>query len=195
MTINLLGAGGHATVVADVARRAGLAPVWLWSDDEPDLERFPAGTTHRPATELGAAAEVVLAFGGLDERSLARERFPAAPQAVVDPSATVGGGVALGPGVVLMPLSSVNAGARIGRDGILNTGCVVEHDCVLGDNVHVSPGAVLAGGVSVGAGAHIGAAAVVLPGVTVGMGAVLGAGAVVTRDVPEGATVMGNPAA
>lgn len=40
----------------------------------------------------------------------------------------------------------------------------------------------------------IGAAAVILPGVTLGKGCLIGAGAVVVRDVPDGATVVGNPA-
>jgi acetyltransferase-like isoleucine patch superfamily enzyme len=43
-------------------------------------------------------------------------------------------------------------------------------------------------------GASIGAGAVLLPGLRVGAGATVGAGAVVTRDVPDGATVVGNPA-
>lgn len=195
MTIDLIGAGGHATVVADVARRAGLGPVRLWSEEEADLARFPPGTTRAPLAELDASIDVVLAFGGLEARGRARERFPNAPPAVVDPSATVAGGVVIGDGAVVMALSALNANARIARDGILNTGCVIEHDCVLGENVHVSPRAVLTGAVSVGAGTHIGAAAVVLPGVAVGERATVGAGAVVTRDVPDGATVRGNPAA
>ncbi len=43
-------------------------------------------------------------------------------------------------------------------------------------------------------GASIGSNATILPGVTIGEGAMVGAGAVVTKDVPAGATVVGNPA-
>jgi acetyltransferase-like isoleucine patch superfamily enzyme len=43
-------------------------------------------------------------------------------------------------------------------------------------------------------GASIGANSVILPGVTVGVKAFVGAGSVVTHDVPDGATVCGNPA-
>ncbi len=43
-------------------------------------------------------------------------------------------------------------------------------------------------------GASIGANATILPGLTIGKGAMVGAGAVVTKDVPQGAIVMGVPA-
>jgi acetyltransferase-like isoleucine patch superfamily enzyme len=42
--------------------------------------------------------------------------------------------------------------------------------------------------------ASIGSNASILPGVTIGEGATVGAGSVVTKDVPDGATVVGNPA-
>lgn len=48
--------------------------------------------------------------------------------------------------------------------------------------------------VQIGANVWIGGGAVILPGVTIGDDAVIGAGSVVTRDVPAGATVVGNPA-
>jgi acetyltransferase-like isoleucine patch superfamily enzyme len=44
-------------------------------------------------------------------------------------------------------------------------------------------------------GASIGSNATVLPGITIGENALIGAGAVVTRDVPDGSTVAGVPAA
>lgn len=42
--------------------------------------------------------------------------------------------------------------------------------------------------------ASVGTGAIVLPGVVIGAGAMVGAGAVVTEDVPDGTTVVGNPA-
>ncbi|WP_421285729.1 acyltransferase [Aeromonas veronii] len=43
-------------------------------------------------------------------------------------------------------------------------------------------------------GASIGANATLLPGITIGRHAMVGAGAVVTKDVPDYAVVVGNPA-
>lgn len=42
--------------------------------------------------------------------------------------------------------------------------------------------------------ASIGSGATILPGITIGEGAMIGAGSVVTKDVPDNATVVGNPA-
>lgn len=43
-------------------------------------------------------------------------------------------------------------------------------------------------------GASIGSGSNILGGVVIGRNAIIGAGSVVTRDVPDGATVVGNPA-
>jgi len=43
-------------------------------------------------------------------------------------------------------------------------------------------------------GASIGTSVTILCGVTIGKNAMVGAGSVVTKDVPDGATVCGNPA-
>lgn len=48
--------------------------------------------------------------------------------------------------------------------------------------------------VRIGRGCFLGARSMVLKGVTLGDRVVVGAGAVVTKDVPEGKTVVGNPA-
>jgi sugar O-acyltransferase (sialic acid O-acetyltransferase NeuD family) len=192
--LHVIGGGGHASVVVDVARRAGFADVTIWSDDTPDARRFPQGTRFRPLDELTSTFSVVLGIGDLAQRSGLRARFPGLGPAIIDPSAIVGGGATVAPGAVVFALCAVNANARIDTDAIINTGCIVEHDCVVQCNAHLSPGVRLAGGVIIERGAHVGTGGIVLPGVTVGEGAVVGAGAVVTRDVPAGVTVVGVPA-
>jgi len=48
--------------------------------------------------------------------------------------------------------------------------------------------------ISIGRNVWIGGGAVILPGIAIGDGAVIGAASVVTKNVPAGATVVGNPA-
>ncbi len=110
------------------------------------------------------------------------------PAATVSSSASIGAGTVISAGVV------VQMDARIGRFCVLNTACTVDHDNIVGDAVSIAPGAHTAGGVTIRDEAFIGLGAAIINRVTVGRRATVGAGAVVTRDVPEGATVVGNPA-
>ena len=92
-----------------------------------------------------------------------------------------------------MPLAAINSQVLIGRHCIINTGAVVEHDSILEDYVHISPKAAVAGNVRIGEGSHIGIGAVVIPGITIGKWTTIGAGSVIIKDVPDYATVVGNP--
>ena len=48
--------------------------------------------------------------------------------------------------------------------------------------------------ISIGHGVYIGYGAIILKGVSIGNGAVIGAGSVVTKDIPNYAVAVGNPA-
>jgi acetyltransferase-like isoleucine patch superfamily enzyme len=52
----------------------------------------------------------------------------------------------------------------------------------------------ISGSVQIGDGVTVGTNATILPRLKIGKWATIGAGAVVIRDVPEYATVVGNPA-
>jgi sugar O-acyltransferase (sialic acid O-acetyltransferase NeuD family) len=110
------------------------------------------------------------------------------PAAVISASARIGAGTLISAGVV------VQMDAQVGRYCTLNTACTVDHDNVLEDGVNIAPGAHLAGGVRVGDGAFIGIGATIKGWLRIGARATVGAGAVVLREVPDGATVVGNPA-
>jgi sugar O-acyltransferase (sialic acid O-acetyltransferase NeuD family) len=201
------GTGGHGRVVADVARAAGWS-IAAWVTADPDAEgawraravapvlaeaEWPEWLEAQAAS--GRPIRVVPAMGD----NVTRQRIAASlagrlADAIVHPSAVVSPTATLGAGTVVMPLAVVNAHASVGEAVIVNSGAIVEHDCVLERGVHVSPGAVLSGGVRVAERGWIGAGATLLPLVRLGADAIAGAGATVTRDVPDGATVVGTPA-
>jgi sugar O-acyltransferase (sialic acid O-acetyltransferase NeuD family) len=113
---------------------------------------------------------------------------------LVHPTATIAASATLGEGCIISAGAIVNVDACIGRFCIINSAATIDHDNVLEESVTIGPGAHLAGHVTVGFGAFIGIGATVIGGVTIRRRATVGAGAVVIRDVPEGATVVGNPA-
>lgn len=102
--------------------------------------------------------------------------------------------VELGAGSYLQEFAVLQAEVSLGRNCSVSAGSIINHECRLGDSVFVAPGANLCGKVEVGDGVFVGAGSVILPRLRIGAWASIGAGAVVTRDVPEGAVVVGNPA-
>jgi sugar O-acyltransferase (sialic acid O-acetyltransferase NeuD family) len=201
--ILIFGAGGHAKVVAEVARARGLEVAGFLEDaaardGQPFFgarviawDRFAAD----PGDWPGLA--IALAVGDNAGRARAYERVRTLGRAVVSlvhPSAVISPTATLGEGTVAFATAVVNAEARVGIGVILNTGAIVEHDAVVGDFAHISPNAALGGGAVVGARAHVGLGAVVLPRMEVGADARVGAGAVVRQSVAPGTTVVGVPA-
>lgn len=192
----ILGAGGHARVIADIARALGREVVGYLDDN-------PATITVEQSLLLGSIADVeafstcrvIVAIGSnKTRRSIVLDHPDLVYDTLIHPSAVVSPSVTIGEGSVVMPHAVVNAGAAIGRHCIVNTGAVVEHDNRLADYVHVSPGAALGGTVAVGEGSHIGIGASVRNNVSICGGAVVGAGAVVVEDIESPGTYWGVPA-
>jgi len=101
----------------------------------------------------------------------------------------------------------------IGEGFYMNSGCHILGEIEIGSNVLFGPKVVVWGRdhgiakdalikdqlhvkapVVIGDDVWVGANATILKGVTIGSGAVIGAGSVVTKDIPEYAIAVGNPA-
>lgn len=197
----VIGAGGHAKVVIDVARAAGWSPVAaldpssvgeicndvpVVGGDDMAQELYAKGV-RRAVVAIGLNALRLKIGEGL--QSLGFDC-----PAVVHPSAVVSPSARLDQGVVVMPQAVVNAAATVEAFAIVNTGAIVEHDCTVGAGAHMAPRSVIGGTVSVGRLALFGIGAVARPNSTIGDRAVVGAGSVVVGSIGDDALVMGAPA-
>lgn len=199
----ILGAGGHARVVATVARRCGwqvvaiLDRVGAAKPEEIDgilvSGPYAEASRHRAAGVRHAA----LAIGDNDERAalfsqLSQEGFlfPGLqhPSAIVEDNARIGEGTLICAGAI------IGAMARVGRNVIVNTGAIVDHECEIGDHAHLAPGCRLAGRVRVGEGTMVGIGTTVREKIRIGSRSTVGAGSVVVADIPDRVVAFGCPA-
>lgn len=209
----ILGAGGfgrhvHATLLRAITAGSALIEgetaefAGFLDDGNPDaaiLGRL--GAAHRgPVSvirELPGSTRYLLAIG----HSATRRRIDTAvtswgyaPMTLIDPAATIGTDIRLGPGAIVCSGARLETNIETGRHVHLSENCTVGHDTVLADYVTAFPQAAIAGNVSVGARTTVGTQAAIIQGLTVGSDVMIGAGAVVIRDVPDGVTAVGVPA-
>ena len=167
-------------------------------------ELYHAGDTELQADQAAAKTwmarfNAASALPAAERRALLRERF-----------------AAVGDGAVIRPPFHCDYGYNIhlGADVFLNYNCIILDvvEVAIGDGTQIGPavqiytadhprdpqlrrsGAEFGRPVRIGSNVWIGGGAILQPGVSIGDDALIGAGSVVTRDVPAGATVVGNPA-
>lgn len=170
----------------------------VFIDDQPVVRSLPAPVVSSIADyEPDADDEVLCAIGAPSIRKSIVDRLRTASarfHTYVDPRATLGAGVRVGTGSIVCPGSVLSAEVVVDEHVHVNFNCSLGHDTRLGDFTTVSPAVNIMGEVPVGPMVFLGGSAVVLPRLSLGAGSIVGAGAVVTEPVPEGVTVVGNPA-
>ncbi len=113
---------------------------------------------------------------------------------LVHAGAAVSSRATLGPGTCIHAGASVGGRVTIGAHVAIGPGAIVGHDTVIEDGAVLAPGCLVSGFVRLGRSCYVGAGSAVRQRVAIGERALVGLGAVVLRDVPAGATVVGNPA-
>ena len=207
LPIIIVGAGGHALVVADALLAAG-AVVEGFTDANPEqhgrsLCGLPVlgddsvlGRYDKQgfvlANGLGGLGKGEVPARRLLQESLERQgwRFCS----VIHPGSIVSRFARLGSAVQIMAACVVQAQAELGAGCIVNTAAVVEHEVSVGAWSHIAPGAIVCGQVRIGEASHVGAGATIRQAVRLGARSRVAAGAVVVRNFADGAVLVGVPA-
>lgn len=197
--IIILGAGGHAKVVAEALRllcRKILG--YVTPDLKTGSEFCGSKVLGDDSAILGYSADDVELVNGVGILPGQYLRWKLASMmrekgyhfvTVIHPDAVIASDVVLDEGVQVMAGVVVQPSTTVGRDTIINTGVIIEHDCTIAENCHLSPGVVCSGGVSVGENTHIGVGAKIIQGINIGNACVIAAGSMIYRDIPSGLLV------
>lgn len=196
--IILIGSGGHAKVLFEIAQSYGIQihGVATLEEDIPDfLSGLPRLTDQDILSKNPSNTRLINGIGSLPFdrlRQIIYEKFTQcgfkflsliSKHSVISESASLGDGVNIMAGVVLQ------AQARIGANTIINTSSSIDHDCIIGKHSHIAPGVTLSGLVAVGNNVHIGTGAIVIQSVSIGDNALVAAGSVIYKNVPANARV------
>lgn len=193
----ILGAGGHASVVADSLSRQGRDIIAFVSPkparnprafdnarhlkDEQELlsEYGPSevylvnGIGPQPHCELHAEL--------FDTLTAHEYHFPT----IIDPLAHIGAHCEIQDGAQIMAGAIIQPFTKIGKNTLVNTGATIEHDCEIGDHNHIAPGAIICGGVKTSNQVFVGAGATIIPNITIGSHAIIGAGTTIVKPVSK----------
>ncbi len=196
MKLVIIGAGGHAKVVADTAQLAGWQ-VLGFADDNLDAALFGLPHLGKPSNlEPPKDVHVTIAIGS----NLVRQKLDLALSShfswatVIHPKAILSSRAILQAGTVVFAGAVIQADAVIGQHCIVNSSASIDHDCKIADYCHVAPNATLTGGVTLETGVFIGAGSVVIPNKHIGAWSTLGAGSVCVENLDSNGTFVGIPA-
>lgn len=197
----IIGAGGHAKVVADCAEQLGYEDICMLDDGYPEIRECGCWPVVGGSDAIGTfeldTVDCFVAIGNNAVRAKITEQLNdigARLATLVHPTAVIGKHVVIGAGTLILANVVLNAFSSVGKACILNTACSVDHDANISDYVHIAPGSRLAGTVTVGANSFLGIGSTVIQQVSIGENVIIGAGSTVITDISNDVIAIGSPA-
>lgn len=195
----IIGAGGHAKVIADIITKSNDNLIGFLDDNlslqgnQIYLDKKVIGTTK----DIDKYKEYyfVIGIGNNSTRENIATNHDLKWYTAIHPSAIIANEVSIEEGSVIMAGAIINTGTKIGKHCIINTKSSIDHDNIIENYTHISPGATLAGTVHIKERVWICAGATIINNITIAKNNIIGAGSVVIKDInEENGTYVGVPA-
>lgn len=194
----IIGAGGHAKVIADIVYKSH-DNIIGFLDDNQDIQNK---TIYLDKKVIGTTKKIdkyqdkyfIIAIGNNKIRKEIFSSYNLKWYTAIHPNAIIANEVEIGEGSVVMAGAIINPCTQIGRHCIINTKVSIDHDNIIEDYVHISPGATLAGTVHIKEKTWIGAGSTIINNITIKQNNIIGAGSVVIKNIEEeNGTYVGVP--
>lgn len=195
----IIGAGGHAKVIADIITKSNDNLIGFLDDNlslqgnQIYLDKKVIGTTK----DIDKYKEYyfVIGIGNNSTRENIATNHDLKWYTAIHPSAIIANEVSIEEGSVIMAGAIINTGTKIGKHCIINTKSSIDHDNIIEDYVHISPGATLAGTVHIKEKTWVCAGTTIINNIKIAKNNIIGAGSVVIKDISEeNGTYIGVPA-
>ena len=203
MILGIYGAGGLGREIYDVAVRCNTKS-GLWSEivfiDDFEKEESYWGTrkiNFSTAVSQKNKYEIVIAVGEPSSREKLYNKIKIENMnliTLIDPTAIISPTAKIMAGSIICEYSTIHSAVIIGCNTLIQPFCDIGHDIVVGDHSVLSTYCVPGGATKIGHRVFVGLHSAIKESLSVGDDAIIGMGSVVYRDVPAGATVVGNPA-
>lgn len=191
----IIGCGGHARSVADIALSSGISNIVFWDINARENETLFTFPVVSSLSVLEKSNQIFCAIGDNQERSEYFKKFEEkniinviSKNTYIALTSTLGRGLFIAHGAHVGPM------AVIGDNTIINTHAVIEHECNIGKHSHISVNTTITGRCTIGDFVFVGAGTVLRDKISVCSNVTIGAGSVVVKDIVEPGIYAGSPA-
>ncbi len=199
--LNIIGAGGHGAVCAEIAYLNGYTEIVFYDDAYKNIPTqlgySVENTLYWVYDNIQKNEDYIVAIGNNTIRQTIFYKLQSLSANIVNlihPKAIVSPFCKMGLGNVLCGGSFLGVQSNIANACIINSISSVDHDCTLEDAVHICPGSHIAGGCILGQRSWLGIGSTVKECMIVGSDVFVGAGAVVVSNLSANETYVGIPA-
>lgn len=141
--------------------------------------------------------EFVITVGEPSVRKLLAEKVKRAGYSLatlVDQTAVIADTVTMEEGCIVYAYAIISSDTTIHENCLIMFQSIIGHHAVVGKNCVICPKATVGGHSTVGEQTFLGLGSSMIQGAKIGENVIVGLGSMVFRDIPDGATVVGNPA-
>lgn len=195
----IIGAGGHAKVIADIIEKSGDNLIGFL-DDNKDIQNK---VIYKDKKVIGTIKDTekyknlcfIIGIGNNKIRKQIAEKYNLNWYTAIHPNSTIGNCVTIDEGSVIMAGVIINPYTTIGKHCIINTKSSIDHDNKIEAYIHISPGSTLCGTVTIKELTWICTGSTIINNITIEKNNIIGAGSIVIKDIKEtNKTYIGVPA-